>query len=154
MELRSAAANSIRLRREHEGTFSVQVHTTERNLERVQDLLNSKQSMFAAGQITTGPLKALASSPVLVLGFATLAGFAVYTLLPRNRRPTVGSIREYPSRFTEIASSAAASVTETVSDIASNLPDAMKETAQSAKTAVMSAVRKETGPTGSQQSQR
>lgn len=147
------AANSIRLHRERDGTFSVQVHTSERNLERVQGLLNSKQSMFAARQITTGPLKTLVSSPMLVVGFAALAGFALYTLLPRNRRPSVGSIREYPSRFTEIASSAATSVTETVSDIASNLPGSIKDTAQAAKTAVLNVVATTTKPSGSQQPQ-
>jgi hypothetical protein len=108
------ARNSIRMHREPTGSFAVGVHTSERNLERVERLLHATTPMYAMTQRGSDAWQFVTASPVLIIGGAALAGFVAYALMSRSRRPTGHLIRKYPSRFAEMARDTARTVQETV----------------------------------------
>src|SRR3954453_22754419 len=128
------ARNSVDLDRREDGGWNVGVHTKEHNLERVQNLLHSSSRMFALNQYGGGAVQTLLSTPMFWAGAAALAGIASYALLPKNRRPTVHSVREFPARvartaqgaarnFPDAARQAARSVQETLSDLPGAVSD-------------------------------
>jgi hypothetical protein len=115
------ARNSIEVDRRRDGTFSVGVHTREENLPFVEQLLHTSAPMYAVRQLSSNVMRTVTTNPLVMIGGAALAGLVLYSLLPRNRRPTVYSIREIPSRMRD-----------TVRD----LPDAMRETARTVQDTV------------------
>ena len=121
LEENGFARNSINLDRRQDGTFTVEVHTREENLPRVEQLLNASESMYAVRQFGANTLEAVTSNPLVLLGGAALVGLVAYSLLPRNRRPTVYSIREMPGRMRESMR---------------DLPDTMRETARAVRDTV------------------
>jgi hypothetical protein len=130
LKISGFARNSIDLDRREDGGWNVGVHTREHNLERVQKLLHSSNRMFALNQYGGGAAQTLLSSPLVWAGAAALAGIATYALLPRNRRPTVHSVREFPNRVVRTAQSlpetarqAVKSVQETVGDLPGAVSD-------------------------------
>lgn len=114
------ARNSIDLDRREDGGWNVGVHTREQNLERVRDLLHSSNRLFALNQYGGGAADTLLRSPMFWAGAAALAGIAGLALLPKNRRPTVHSMREFPGR-----------VARGAQDVARNLPETARQAARS-----------------------
>jgi hypothetical protein len=113
LEENGFARNSIEIDRRQDGTFTVEVHTREENLPRVEQLLHTSAPMYAARRLSSNVVKTVTTNPLVMVGGAAFAGLVLYSLLPRNRRPTVHSIREFPSRLR---------------DTARELPDTMRET--------------------------
>jgi hypothetical protein len=126
------ARNSIDLDRRDDGSYTVEVHTREENLQRVERLLHTSASLYAFRQRTSNLFQTAASNPLVMIGGAALAGAVIYSLLPRNRRPTVYSLREIPGRMRETmrdlpetVREAARSVQETVQDFSETVTDRM-----------------------------
>jgi len=115
LEENGFARNSIDIDRRPDDTFTVGVHTREENLPRVEQLLHTSAPMYAARRLSSNVIKTVTANPLVMVGGAALAGLVLYSLLPRNRRPTVHSIREFPGRLR---------------DTARGLPDTMRETAR------------------------
>ena len=120
--------NNIDLDHGQDGRWNVAVHTTERNLRRVESLLHASGSMYALRQRTLGALEAVTSNPVVLAAAAVLGVAAIYALLPRNRR--LQSLREFPSRLREAVEDlpekirdTARSVQETVSELPGTVRD-------------------------------
>lgn len=87
LEENGFARNSIDLDRRQDGTFTVEVHTREENLPRVEHLLHTSASMYAVRQLGSNIFKTVTTHLLVMIGGAALAGLVVYSLLPRNRRP-------------------------------------------------------------------
>ncbi|MEZ0171180.1 hypothetical protein [Microvirga sp. TS319] len=121
LEENGFAHNSIGIDRRQDGTFAVEVHTREENLPRVEKLLHTSAPMYAARQFSSNVIETVTSNPLVMMGSAALAGLVLYSLLPRNRRPTVHSIREIPSRMR---------------DTVRELPDTMRDTARTVQETV------------------
>jgi hypothetical protein len=122
--------NSIDLDRRDDGDWNVGVHTSEHNLERVQRLLHTSDRMFALNQFGGGVAQTLLSSPLVWAGAAALVGIAGYSLLPRNRRPTVHSVREFPGRIARTAQNlpeTARRAARTMQDKVGELPGAVSD---------------------------
>jgi hypothetical protein len=120
LEKNGFARNSISLDRRQDGSFCVKVHTSEENLSRVENILQSTGPMYAMRQLRSNVVDTVTTNPMAIIGAAVLAGLVGYSLLPRNRRTIVHSIREMPRRvreaaqdFPETISEAARSVRET-----------------------------------------
>jgi hypothetical protein len=114
LEENGFARNSIDIDRQN-GTFTVEVRTREENLPRVEQLLHTSAPMYAARQFKANMMKTVSTNPLVMIGGAALVGLVLYSLLPRNRRPTVRSIREIPSRMRDTAHAA--------QDMVSDLPN-------------------------------
>jgi hypothetical protein len=122
------ARNSIDLDPQRDGRWNVVVHTSERNLQRVDDLLHASTSMYAVREQSLGALEAVRGNPIVLAAAAVLGVAAVYSLLPRNRR--LASLREFPSRIREVVQDLPETVRETarsVQETVSELPDTVRE---------------------------
>jgi hypothetical protein len=111
--------NSIDLDRRRDGSWNVAVHTSPRNLHRVEDLLHASAPMYALRERTFGAFEAMGRNPVVLAGAAVLAGVVAFSLLPRNRR--MQTLRRFPGR-----------VREAVED----LPETMRETARTVQESI------------------
>jgi hypothetical protein len=143
LEENGFARNSIEIDRRQDGTFTVEVHTREENLPRVEQLLHTSAPMYAARQFGSDVMRTATTNPLVLIGGAALAGLVIYNLLPRNRRPTVHSIREIPSKIRDTVRDLPETMRGTVhsmQDAVQDLPTAVKDAA--------------TSVTGSDQSQR
>ena len=74
--------NSVDLDRRQDGSWNVAVHTSARNLQRVEDLLHASAPMYALRERTFGAFEAMGRNPVVLAGAAVLAGVIAYSLLP------------------------------------------------------------------------
>jgi hypothetical protein len=119
LEENGFARNSIELDRRQDGTFTVEVHTREQNLPHVEQLLHTSAPMYAARQLSSNVIKTVTTNPLVMIGSAALAGLVLYSLLLRNRRPTVYSLWELPSRLRDTARA----VQETVNDLPGTVTD-------------------------------
>jgi hypothetical protein len=131
LEENGFARNSIDLDRRDDGSYTVEVHTREENLPHVEELLHTSASMYAARRFTSNLITTATANPLVVAGAAALGALVIYNLLPRNRRPTVYSIREFPSRMRETMRDlpeTAREAMQTVQQAARDLPGAVTET--------------------------
>jgi hypothetical protein len=120
--------NSIDLDRRRDGTWNVAVHTSERNLRRVEDLLHASAPMYALREQTLTAFEAMGRNPVVLAGAAVLAGVIAYSLLPRHRR--MRSLREFPSRMREAVADLPETMRETartVQDTIADMPGAVRD---------------------------
>ncbi len=91
------ARNSIEIYRQGDGDgCDVAVHTSEKNLPRVESLLHTSAPVYALRQFGSGAVRTVATNPFVIGGGIALAGLILYSLLPRNRGATVHSLRELP----------------------------------------------------------
>jgi hypothetical protein len=91
------ARNSIEIFRQgHDEGCDLAVHTSEENLQDVESLLHTSAPVYALRQMRSGVIKTAAANPLVIGGGIALAGLVLYSLLPRNRRSTVHSIRQLP----------------------------------------------------------
>jgi hypothetical protein len=134
LEENGFARNSIEIDRRQDGTFTVEVHTREKNLPRVEQLLHTSAPMYAARQFGSDVMRTATTNPLVLIGGAALAGLVIYSLLPRNRRPTVHSIREIPSKIRDTVRDLPETMRETahaMQDVVRDLPTAVKDAATS-----------------------
>ena len=122
------ARNSIEIYRNTDGSCDLAIHTSEKNLERVESLLHTSAPVYAFRQLRSGAFKTAASHPLVIGGGIALAGFILYSLLPRNRRATDQSLRELPRTLRQMP--------ETVTELTKGLP----ETAEDFSDAVSNAI--------------
>jgi hypothetical protein len=118
------ARNSIELYRNTDESSDLAIHTSEKNLERVESLLHTSAPVYAFRQFRSGALKTAASHPLVIGGGIALAGFILYSLLPRNRRATVHSLRELPRTLRRVPE-AVAEMTRGLPEAAEGLSDAV-----------------------------
>jgi len=110
------ARNSIEIYRNTDDSCDLAIHTSEKNLERVESLLHTSAPVYAFRQLRSGAFKTAASHPLVIGGGIALAGFILYSLLPRNRRATVQSLRELPRTLRRMP--------EAVTELSKRFPEA------------------------------
>src|SRR5215207_8551672 len=81
LEENGFARNSIEIDRRQDGTFTVEVHTREKNLPRVEQLLHTSAPMYAARQFGSDVMRTATTNPLVLIGGAALAGLVIYSLL-------------------------------------------------------------------------
>jgi hypothetical protein len=118
------ARNSIEVYRNTDGSCDLAIHTSEENLERVESLLHSSAPVYAFRQLRSGAFRTAATHPLVIGGSIALAGFILYSLLPRNRRATVNSVRELPRSLQRVPGTAA-EMTRRFPEAAAGLSDAV-----------------------------
>jgi hypothetical protein len=79
------ARNSIKLHRhdDDEG-YDLEMHTREENLDRAESLIHASPSMYSMRQAASGVVQTARSYPYILLGAGVLAGFLIYSLIPRS----------------------------------------------------------------------
>ena len=122
------ARNSIEVYRNTNGSCDLAIRTSEENLERVESLLHSSAPVYAFRQLRSGAFKTAASHPLVIGGSIALAGFILYSLLPRNRRATVNSLRELPRSLQRVP--------ETVAEMTRRFPEAAAGLSDAVSTAL------------------
>jgi hypothetical protein len=85
-------------------------------LEHVENLLHASAPVYAFRQFRSGALRTAATHSLVIGGSIALAGFILYSLLPRNRRATVHSLRELPRTLRRVP--------ETVTGMTRRFPEA------------------------------
>ena len=79
------ARNSIDLRRHDEDDgYELEVHTRRENLARVERLIHASAPLYAVREVAVGAAQTARAHPILLLGAGILAGFVIYTLVPRG----------------------------------------------------------------------
>ncbi|MBM1169878.1 hypothetical protein [Microvirga arabica] len=122
------ARNSIEIYRNTDESCDLAIHTSERNLEHVESLLHISAPVYAFRQLRSGAFKAAATHPFVIGGSIALAGFILYSLLPRNRQATVHSVRELPRTLRRVP--------ETVTEMTKGLPEAARGLSDAVSTAI------------------
>ncbi len=85
------ARNSIDVHRhEDDEGYDVQIHTRRENVRRAERLIHGSTSLYSIGRTATGVVRTAKSYPYVLLGAGVLAGFLIYSLIPRE---TSGSSR-------------------------------------------------------------
>jgi hypothetical protein len=78
--------------------------------------------------LRSGAFKTAATHPLVIGGSIALAGFILYSLLPRNRRATVNSLRELPRSLQRVP--------ETVAEMTRRFPEAAAGLSDAVSTAL------------------
>jgi hypothetical protein len=79
------ARNSIGVHRhEDDEGYDVEIHTRRENVGRAARLIRGSTSLYAIGQTATGVVQTAKSYPYVLLGAGVLAGFLIYSLIPRD----------------------------------------------------------------------
>ena len=118
------ARNSIEIYRNTDNSCDLAIHTSEKNLERVESLLHASAPVYAFRQFRSGAFKTATTHPLVIGGTIALAGFILYSLLPRNRRATVHSLRELPRTLRRMPDNAIETI-KSFPDAATGLSDAV-----------------------------
>jgi hypothetical protein len=123
------ARNSIEIYRQGHGEgCDVAVHTSEENLQEVEKLLHTSGPVYALRQMRSGAFRTATTHPLVVGGGIALAGLIAYSLLPRNRRSTVRSVRQLPETVRRLPNTMAESVKA--------FPDAARTLSETVSTAL------------------
>jgi hypothetical protein len=79
------ARNSIELHRhdDDEG-YDLEMHTRQENLRRVERLIHASTPLYAVRQTASGVVQTAKSYPFVLLGAGILAGFLIYSLVPKE----------------------------------------------------------------------
>jgi len=79
------ARNSIELNRhEDDDGYDLAIHTRQENLRRAERLIHASAPLHAVRQTASGVVQTAKSYPYVLLGAGVLAGFLIYSLIPRN----------------------------------------------------------------------
>jgi hypothetical protein len=79
------ARNSIELNRhEDDDGYDLAIHTRQENLRRAERLIHASVPLYAVRQTASGVVQTAKSYPLVLLGAGVLAGFLIYSLIPRN----------------------------------------------------------------------
>jgi hypothetical protein len=89
------ARNSIELHRhdDDEG-YDLEIHTRKENLKRAERLIHASVPMYAVRQTASGVFQTAKSYPVILLGAGVLAGFLIYSLIPKENEASHRSGRQ------------------------------------------------------------
>ncbi|MEE1658164.1 hypothetical protein VB618_18355 [Microvirga sp. CF3062] len=79
------ARNSIELHR-HNGDegYDLEMHTRQENLKRAERLIHASVPLYAVRQTASGVVQTAKSYPFVLLGAGILAGFLIYSLVPKE----------------------------------------------------------------------
>jgi hypothetical protein len=79
------ARNSIELHRhdDDEG-YDLEMHTRQENLRRAERLIHASTPLYAVRQTASGVVQTAKSYPFVLLGAGILAGFLIYSLVPKE----------------------------------------------------------------------
>jgi len=100
------ARNSIELHPHEDGEgYDLEIHTRAENVRRARRLINGSsspsemaaRSMREMGQMASGAVQTARTHPLILLGAGVLAGFVLYTLIPRSAHQEP-SPRSQPAR--------------------------------------------------------
>jgi len=122
------ARNSIEIYRNTDQSCDLAIHTSEENLEHVESLIHASAPVYAFRQFRSGAVRTAATHPLVIGGSIALAGFILYSLLPRNRRATVHSLRELPRTVRRVP--------EAVTEMTRRLPEAAAGLSDAASNAI------------------
>lgn len=79
------ARNSIELHgHEDDEGYDLEIHTRQENLKRAESLIHASASMSSVKQAASGVMQTARSYPYVLLGAGVLAGFLIYSLIPRD----------------------------------------------------------------------
>ncbi len=79
------ARNSIGVHRhEDDEGYDVEIHTRRENVRRAERLIHGSTSLSSIGQTATGVVRTAKSYPYVLLGAGVLAGFLIYSLIPKD----------------------------------------------------------------------
>jgi hypothetical protein len=79
------ARNSIELERhdDDEG-YDLAIHTRQENIKRAERLIHASEPLYAVRQTASGVVQTAKSYPFILLGAGVLAGFLIYSLIPKH----------------------------------------------------------------------
>jgi len=81
------ARNSIELHRhEDDEGYDLEIHTRQENVRRAERLIHASVPLYAVRQTATGVFQTAKSYPFVLLGAGVLAGFLIYSLVPRDEQ--------------------------------------------------------------------
>jgi hypothetical protein len=79
------ARNSIELHgHDDDEGYDLEIHTRQENLRRAESLIHASTSMYSVRQAASGVVQTARSYPYVLLGAGVLAGFLIYSLIPRD----------------------------------------------------------------------
>jgi hypothetical protein len=80
------ARNSIELHGHEDGEgYDLEIHTRQENLKRAERLIHDASGpMYSVRQTASGVMQTAKSYPYVLLGAGVLAGFLIYSLIPRD----------------------------------------------------------------------
>jgi hypothetical protein len=79
------ARNSIGLHRhEDDEGYDLEIHTRQENLKRAERLIHASVPLYAVRQSALGVAQTAKSYPFVLLGAGVLAGFLIYSLIPKD----------------------------------------------------------------------
>jgi hypothetical protein len=79
------ARNSIALHgHEDDEGYDLEIHTRQENLKRAESLIHASAPMYSVKQAASGVMQTAKSYPYVLLGAGVLAGFLIYSLIPRD----------------------------------------------------------------------
>ena len=79
------ARNSIELHRhDDDGGYDLEMHTRQENLKRAERLIHASTPLYAVRQTASGVVQTAKSYPFVLLGAGILAGFLIYSLVPKE----------------------------------------------------------------------
>jgi hypothetical protein len=79
------ARNSIELHRhDDDDGYDLEIHTRQENLKRAERLIHASVPLYAVRQTASGVVQTAKSYPFVLLGAGILAGFLIYSLVPRD----------------------------------------------------------------------
>ena len=83
------ARNSIELHRhdDDEG-YDLEMHTRQENLRRAERLIHASTPLYSVRQTASGVVQTAKSYPFVLLGAGILAGFLIYSLIPKEAAST------------------------------------------------------------------
>lgn len=78
------ARNSIELHR-HDDGYDLEIHTRQENVRRAERLIHdASMPLYAVRQTASGVVETAKSYPLVLLGAGILAGFLIYSLVPKE----------------------------------------------------------------------
>lgn len=85
------ARNSIELHgHDDDESYDLEIHTRQENLKRAERLIHASVPLYAVRQTASDVVQTAKSYPFILLGAGVLAGFLIYSLIPKEES-TFGS---------------------------------------------------------------
>ncbi|MBB3019553.1 hypothetical protein FHR70_002618 [Microvirga lupini] len=83
------ARNSIELHRhdDDEG-YDLEIHTRQENVRRAERLIHDSAPLYVVRETASGVVQTAKSYPFVLLGAGVLAGFLIYSLIPKEAAST------------------------------------------------------------------
>jgi hypothetical protein len=79
------ARNSIELHgHDDDEGYDLEIHTRRENIKRAERLIHASVPLYAVRQTASGVVQTATSYPFLLLGAGVLAGFLIYSMIPKE----------------------------------------------------------------------